>query len=73
MTPQRVRPFGVDNRYYSCDAAVAADLDLGYARRALEESYYPQQGVLDLDEVYGVLDRALVQAAQRESSFYVCT
>uniref|UniRef100_A0A453C7T7 Glycoside hydrolase family 5 domain-containing protein n=1 Tax=Aegilops tauschii subsp. strangulata TaxID=200361 RepID=A0A453C7T7_AEGTS len=47
-----------DNRYYGCAAAVAADLDLDWALWTLQGSYYLRQGVLDLDEVYGVLDRA---------------
>ena len=47
-----------DNRYYGCAAAVAADLDLDWALWTLQGSYYLREGVLDLDEVYGVLDRA---------------
>lgn len=47
-----------DNRYYGCAAAAAADLDLDWALWALQGSYYLREGVLDLDEVYGVLDRA---------------
>ncbi|KAJ1271557.1 hypothetical protein BS78_06G136300 [Paspalum vaginatum] len=45
-----------DNRYYGCAAAVAADLDLDWALWALQGSYYLREGVLGLDEVYGVLD-----------------
>ncbi|CAN6228564.1 unnamed protein product [Urochloa humidicola] len=47
-----------DNRYYGCAAAVAADLDLDWALWALQGSYYLREGVLGLDEVYGVLDWA---------------
>ncbi|XP_051217861.1 glycosyl hydrolase 5 family protein-like [Lolium perenne] len=47
-----------DNRYYGCAAAVAADLDLDWALWTLQGSYYLREGVQDLDEVYGVLDRA---------------
>ncbi|KQJ83177.1 uncharacterized protein LOC100839976 [Brachypodium distachyon] len=47
-----------DNRYYGCAAAVAADLDLDWALWTLQGSYYLREGVRDLDEVYGVLDRS---------------
>ncbi|KAG8082390.1 hypothetical protein GUJ93_ZPchr0014g46641 [Zizania palustris] len=47
-----------DNRYYGCVAAVAADLDLDWALWTLQGSYYLREGVLGLDEVYGVLDWA---------------
>ncbi|KAK8449020.1 hypothetical protein SEVIR_7G149000v4 [Setaria viridis] len=47
-----------DNRYYGCAAAAAADLDMDWALWALQGSYYLREGVRDLDEVYGVLDRA---------------
>ncbi|TVU15557.1 hypothetical protein EJB05_39082, partial [Eragrostis curvula] len=47
-----------DNRYWGCVAAVAADMDLDWALWTLQGSYYLREGVLDLDEVYGVLDRA---------------
>uniref|UniRef100_A0A0A9FKW9 Glycoside hydrolase family 5 domain-containing protein n=1 Tax=Arundo donax TaxID=35708 RepID=A0A0A9FKW9_ARUDO len=47
-----------DNRYYGCAASVAADLDLDWALWALQGSYYLREGVLGLDEVYGVLDWA---------------
>lgn len=47
-----------DNRYYGCAAAAAADLDLDWALWALQGSYYLREGVLGLDEVYGVLDWA---------------
>ncbi|KAL6650911.1 hypothetical protein ACP70R_009836 [Stipagrostis hirtigluma subsp. patula] len=47
-----------DNRYYGCAAAVAADLDLDWALWTLQGSYYLREGVLGLDEVYGVLDWA---------------
>ncbi|CAN6268272.1 unnamed protein product [Urochloa humidicola] len=51
-----------DNRYYGCAAAVAADLDLDWALWALQGSYYLREGVLGLDEVYGVLDWAWCKA-----------
>ncbi|XP_062225935.1 glycosyl hydrolase 5 family protein-like [Phragmites australis] len=47
-----------DNRYYGCVAAVAADLDLDWALWTLQGSYYIREGILGLDEVYGVLDWA---------------
>nr|CAB3484882.1 unnamed protein product [Digitaria exilis] len=47
-----------DNRYYGCAAAVAADLDLDWALWALQGSYYLREGVVGLDEVYGVFDWA---------------
>ncbi|XP_020246172.1 uncharacterized protein LOC109824061 [Asparagus officinalis] len=44
-----------DNRYLGCILGVAADLDLDWALWTLQGSYYLRQGVLGLDEVYGVL------------------
>jgi hypothetical protein len=42
-------------RYYGC---ATADLVLDWALWALQGSYYLREGVLGLDEVYGVLDWA---------------
>lgn len=47
-----------DNRYWGCVAAAAADADLDWALWTLQGSYYLREGQRDLDEVYGVLDRA---------------
>ncbi|CAL4886910.1 unnamed protein product [Urochloa decumbens] len=44
------------NRYFPCVAAVAAERDLDWAYWALQGSYALRQGVVGMDEVYGVLD-----------------
>lgn len=56
-----------DNRYLGCMLGVAAELDLDWALWALQGSYYLRQGVLGLDEVYGVL--AWDWGKPRNSSF----
>lgn len=56
-----------DNRYLGCMLGVVADLDLDWALWALQGSYYIRQGVLGLDEVYGVL--AWDWCKPRNSSF----
>lgn len=56
-----------DNRYLGCAMGVAAELDLDWALWALQGSYYSRQGVLGLDEVYGVL--AWDWCKPRNSSF----
>ncbi|CAO2039488.1 unnamed protein product [Urochloa humidicola] len=62
--PLFLSEFGVDlrggdvrgNRYFPCVAAVAAERDLDWAYWALQGSYALRQGVVGMDEVYGVLD-----------------
>ncbi|WOL02448.1 hypothetical protein Cni_G11167 [Canna indica] len=44
-----------DNRYFGCVLAFVAGMDLDWALWALQGSYYLREGVVDLDEVYGVL------------------
>lgn len=44
-----------DNRFMSCLASVAAELDLDWAIWALQGSYYVREGRLGFDETYGVL------------------
>jgi len=44
-----------DNRFMSCFASVAAELDLDWAIWALQGSYYLREGQLSFDETYGVL------------------
>lgn len=44
-----------DNRYLGCMMSVAAELDLDWAFWTLQGSYYIRQGVLGLDETYGML------------------
>lgn len=44
-----------DNRFMSCFASVAAELDLDWAIWALQGSYYVREGQLGMDETYGVL------------------
>lgn len=45
-----------DNRYLSCILATAAELDLDWALWTLVGSYYFRQGVLGMNEYYGVLN-----------------
>ncbi|KAI3991836.1 hypothetical protein MKX01_012781 [Papaver californicum] len=45
-----------DNRYFNCMMGVAAELDLDWALWTLVGSYYLRQGVLGMEEFYGVLD-----------------
>ncbi|XP_074576132.1 glycosyl hydrolase 5 family protein-like [Curcuma longa] len=44
-----------DNRYFSCALAYAAAQDMDWALWALTGSYYLRSGVVDHDEMYGVL------------------
>lgn len=44
-----------DNRYLGCMMGVAAELDLDWALWTLQGSYYIRQGVLAMDETYGLL------------------
>ncbi|KAG6479992.1 hypothetical protein ZIOFF_063469 [Zingiber officinale] len=44
-----------DNRYFSCAMAYAADKDLDWALWTLQGSYYLREGVVELEEVYGLL------------------
>lgn len=43
-----------DNRYLNCFMGWAADLDVDWALWALTGSYYLRQGIVGLDETYGV-------------------
>ncbi|KAI3904769.1 hypothetical protein MKW98_020508 [Papaver atlanticum] len=45
-----------DNRYFNCMMGVAAELDLDWALWSLVGSYYLRQGVLGMEEFYGILD-----------------
>ncbi|KAJ4829946.1 hypothetical protein Tsubulata_049018 [Turnera subulata] len=62
--PLFVSEFGVDergtnvndNRYLGCFLAVAAELDLDWALWTLVGSYYFRQGVIGMNEYYGVLN-----------------
>ncbi|PIA51566.1 hypothetical protein AQUCO_01100429v1 [Aquilegia coerulea] len=45
-----------DNRYLNCIMGVAAELDLDWALWTLTGSYYLREGVMGMDETYGVLD-----------------
>ncbi|KAF3964359.1 hypothetical protein CMV_011350 [Castanea mollissima] len=45
-----------DNRYINCFLATVAELDLDWALWTLVGSYYLREGVIGLNEVYGVLD-----------------
>ena len=62
--PLFVSEFGVDlrgtnvndNRYLNCFLGVAAELDLDWALWTLVGSYYLRQGVVGLNEYYGILD-----------------
>ncbi|KAF5194225.1 Glycosyl hydrolase 5 family protein [Thalictrum thalictroides] len=45
-----------DNRYLNCIMAVAAELDLDWALWTLTGSYYLREGVMGMDETYGVLN-----------------
>ncbi|WOL11315.1 hypothetical protein Cni_G20077 [Canna indica] len=44
-----------DNRYLGCMMAFAAEHDLDWALWTLQGSYYIREGVLSLDETYGLL------------------
>ena len=45
-----------DNRYLNCFLALAAELDLDWALWTLVGSYYYRQGVIGMNEYYGVLN-----------------
>ncbi|KAJ4970316.1 hypothetical protein NE237_003415 [Protea cynaroides] len=45
-----------DNRYLDCFFGVAVELDWDWALWTLTGSYYLREGVVDLDETYGILD-----------------
>lgn len=45
-----------DNRYLNCFIAVAAELDFDWALWTLVGSYYFRQGVIGMEEYYGVLN-----------------
>ncbi|GMI95889.1 hypothetical protein like AT1G13130 [Hibiscus trionum] len=73
--PLFIGEFGIDqsganvngNRYISCFLGVAAELDLDWALWTLAGSYYVRDGVVGLNEYYGVLDYNWCGA--RNSSF----
>ncbi|PIA51561.1 hypothetical protein AQUCO_01100425v1 [Aquilegia coerulea] len=46
-----------DNRFLNCMFGVIADLDLDWALWALQGSYYLRQGIVDMEEVFGVLNK----------------
>ncbi|XVF02596.1 hypothetical protein REPUB_Repub04eG0188200 [Reevesia pubescens] len=62
--PLFVSEFGVDlrgtnvndNRYLNCFLGVAAELDLDWALWTLVGSYYLREGVIGLNEYYGIMD-----------------
>ena len=62
--PLFVSEFGVDqrgtsvndNRYLNCFLATAAELDLDWALWTLVGSYYYREGVIGVNEYYGVLN-----------------
>ncbi|XP_017971424.1 PREDICTED: uncharacterized protein LOC18609612 [Theobroma cacao] len=62
--PLFVSEFGVDqrgtnvndNRYLNCFLGVAAELDLDWALWTLVGSYYLREGVIGLNEYYGILN-----------------
>lgn len=62
--PLFVSEFGIDlrggnqndNRYFSCFLAWAAELDLDWALWTLAGTYYLREGVVGMEEFYGVLD-----------------
>ncbi|KAK7847958.1 hypothetical protein CFP56_005702 [Quercus suber] len=56
-----------DNRYINCFLATVAELDLDWALWTLVGSYYLREGVIGLNEVYGVLDWSWCE--NRNSSF----
>ncbi|KAL0906640.1 hypothetical protein M5K25_025152 [Dendrobium thyrsiflorum] len=56
-----------DNRYFGCILGLAAELDVDWALWTLQGSYYLRQGVLGMEEFYGVLSYDWCK--QRNSSF----
>lgn len=73
--PLFVSEFGVDlrgtnvndNRYLNCFLGVVAELDLDWAWWTLVGSYYLREGVIGLNEYYGILDWNWIDI--RNSSF----
>jgi hypothetical protein len=73
--PLFVSEFGVDqrgtnvndNRYLGCFLSVAAELDLDWALWTLVGSYYLRQGVIGMNEYYGVMNWNWCEA--RNSTF----
>lgn len=73
--PLFVSEFGVDlrgtnvndNRYLNCFIAYAAELDLDWALWTLVGSYYYRQGVIGMEEFYGILNWDWTQV--RNASF----
>ncbi|XP_031401378.1 glycosyl hydrolase 5 family protein-like isoform X2 [Punica granatum] len=64
LSPLFLSEFGVDgrgtnagdNRYLPCILAMAATEDWDFAIWALQGSYYLREGVMDMEEFYGLLD-----------------
>ncbi|EOA40066.1 hypothetical protein CARUB_v10008758mg [Capsella rubella] len=56
-----------DDRYFGCLTGWAAEHDLDWSLWALTGSYYLRQGVVGLNEYYGVLDKDWISV--RNSSF----
>ena len=44
-----------DNRYLNCFLALVAELDLDWAYWTLVDSYYFREGVIGMEEFYGLL------------------
>ncbi|XP_060208312.1 glycosyl hydrolase 5 family protein-like [Lycium barbarum] len=73
--PLFVSEFGVDqrgtnvndNRYFNCFMGLAAELDFDWALWTLVGSYYLREGVVGLNEYYGILDYNWCET--RNSSF----
>ncbi|CAL0327976.1 unnamed protein product [Lupinus luteus] len=52
-----LRETGVDDhRYFNCFMALASELDFDWALWTLVGSYYLREGVVELNEYYGILD-----------------
>ncbi|XP_057950291.1 glycosyl hydrolase 5 family protein-like [Malania oleifera] len=58
-----------DNRYLACFFGLAAELDFDWAWWTLAGSYYLRQGVIGLDETYGLLDWNWCAARNESFSF----
>lgn len=56
-----------DKRFLDCFYGVAAELDMDWALWTLQGSYYLREGVVGLDEKFGMLDWSWCQA--RNSTF----
>ncbi|PIA51559.1 hypothetical protein AQUCO_01100423v1 [Aquilegia coerulea] len=46
-----------DNRFLNCMFGVIAELDLDWSLWSLQGSYYLREGTVDMEEMYGVLDK----------------